>query len=196
MILRQIRFLVPTILAACAGIASDRLAHAETPTVDQERYQAAEAHALKRWQEAGYDKVPEALNLQNVESGKRQNIAAYLVDILLNANPANTDGTLHYANAGLIPFIKSHKTQYLCVLTEDYYNSTVPTQELAAFNESPMVVIFDFSYLLLSTERQRKADEVALPDSGWGDTMQTAITHFREHGWTDPDNKVHFDCNA
>ena len=169
---------------------------AEADPIDQTRYQAARSRAEQRWENAGYDKAPSSLDATNIAATRDQSLPAHLMDVLLRANSSNVQGTLAYGNDVLLPFIRTHKDHFLCLLTEDYYNSRIPTAEMLTFQESGMVVIYDSTYLLLGTEAERWEHRVVLPDDGWGEMMQSAIAVMRGRGPANPANKTNFNCMA
>jgi hypothetical protein len=182
------------IALALLGPAAVQPVPADESGVDQDRLAAAKARAQLHWRSGGYDDLPPAFDEGEVARQKETSIVARIADALLQANPAKPDAVLNYINRHVVPFIVAHKAQFECFLSEDYYNmSGIPTDQLADFGESPLKRSFDTAYLLLNTQAARWAAKVALPDN---DTWQSALAFVREHGWTRPSNKIHFDCAA
>jgi hypothetical protein len=163
--------------------------------IDTARLAAAKAHANARWEGAGYDAAAPFLDVAAINDNADRTILAHLAKILLVANPGNAAGVLNYANNGLVPFIKAHRGEYLCLLTQHYYNMTaIPTAELATFSESGMVAMFDHAYLLGNTERARHDARVFMPDDDYGTMIMAAIGRYQKSKWSSKGDKTLLDC--
>lgn len=70
---------------------------------------------------------------------------------------SDEDAIFSYLNDTLIPFVKSHRRQYLCYLTEMYAASFIPTSELGKFDDHGFLTFLEYYYLFGNTAAELKA---------------------------------------
>jgi hypothetical protein len=175
-------------------VLASATAHADDAGLDPARYNAATARAAQHWKTGGYDVLPPTFTAGIIERDKESSVIAHLADELMQRNPGKASAVLDYINSTVVPFVAAHRAQLECYLAEDYYNqASIPTEQLANFNESPLSYALDASFLLIGTEKARQDAGVALPDN---ESLLSAMAYARESGWTNPHNKTHFHCAA
>ena len=80
----------------------------------------------------------------------------------MSANPGHEDTALKYLNEGLLPFARTHKAQYVCLVSEVFYNSQSSTDELKGFADAKHssgavpIAFIEFAYFLIKTEPTRE----------------------------------------
>jgi hypothetical protein len=184
-------------------------ADAKTVPIDRERSQASLALAAHYWTQAGLDKLPPRYDRARFEKAvggedDPYNIVAAIAVATLNANPGRKDAVFKYLNEALLPFALSHKAQYLCLVSEVFYNSQSSTDELRAqtkagsSNSDGIAIAFiDYAYFLIKTEPQRERLQLTDPAQGG---IPESLAAFKktlrpDGGSLIPDTAVALDCN-
>ncbi|GAB2177370.1 hypothetical protein [Dongia sp. agr-C8] len=156
---------VAVVLLACRAEAAD---------IDRERANAARALAQRYWREAGLDKLPASYDRARFEKAvggedDPYNIVAAIAVATLTSNPERKESVLRYLNEALLPYARAHKEQYLCLVSEIFYNSSSSNSELQGLskgkntNEGVAIAFIDYAYFLIKTERERDKLGLVLP---------------------------------
>jgi hypothetical protein len=157
-----------------AGLFDARAATAKTAAIDRERAQASMALASHYWIQAGLDKLPPRYDRPRFEKAvggedDPYNIVAAIAVATLNANPGREDAVFKYLNDALLPFALTHRTQYVCLVAEVFYNSQSTTDELKAQTKADAsssgvaIAFIDYAYFLIKTEPARDELKLTLP---------------------------------
>ena len=156
---------IAVIVFACKADAAD---------IDQERANASRALAQRYWREAGLDKLPESYDHGRFEKAiggedDPYNIVGAIAVATLTSNPERKESVLRYLNETLLPYARAHKEQYLCLVSEVFYNASSSTEELQGLskgkytNEGLSIAFIDYAYFLIKTERERDKLGLVLP---------------------------------
>jgi hypothetical protein len=159
---------------ALAALVTAIGANAADPPIDRDRAAAARALAQRYWREAGLEKLPERYDAARFEKAlggedDPYNIVAAIAVATLTSNPERKDGVLRYLNEALLPFARSHKEQYLCLVSEVFYNSKSTTDEIRGLakashsSEGVAIAFIDYAYFLIKTEPQREKLGLVIP---------------------------------
>jgi hypothetical protein len=195
-------------LVALAMLFAVQAAQAANPPVDRERAAVARALALHYWADSGLDKLPESYDrarFNNAINGEDDpyNVLASIAVATLSANPGHEDTALKYLNESLLPFAASHKSQYVCLVSEVFYNSQSTTEELKGFaaakhaNGAVPIAFIEYAYFLIKTEPAREHLGLQMPgDNG----VPEAVAAFKQTlspkgGSLIPDKAVRLDCD-
>ena len=183
-------------------------AQAANPPIDRERAAASRSLALRYWNDSGLDKLPDSYDrarFANAINGEDDpyNVLAAIAVATLSANPGHEDTALKYLNEGLLPYAASHKPQYVCLVSELFYNSQSSTDELKGFaaakhaNGAVPIAFIEYAYFLIKTEPEREHLGLQVPgDNG----IPEAVAAFKktltpQDGALIPDNAVKLDCD-
>jgi hypothetical protein len=180
---------------------------AEAADIDRERANAARALAQRYWREAGLDKLPEAYDRGRFEKAvggedDPYNIVAAIAVATLTSNPERKESVLRYLNEALLPYARAHKEQYLCLVSEVFYNSSTDTDEIQAFakaknsSEGIPIAFINYAYFLIKTERERDKLGLVLPGNSG---IPEAVASFKktlseDSGALIPDGAVKLGC--
>ncbi len=163
------------LVLVCGAIFCDASAAiAKTAPVDRDRALASLALASHYWNQAA------SISCRRVTTGRASkrpsggeddpyNIVGAIAVATLNANPGREDAVFKYLNEALLPFALSHRTQYVCLVAEVFYNSQSSTDELkaqtkASASDSGVAIAFiDYAYFLIKTEPARDDLKLTLP---------------------------------
>ena len=181
---------------------------AKTAPVDRERAQASMALASHYWIQAGLDKLPtryDQARFKKALGGEDDpyNIVGAIAVATLNANPGREDSVFKYLNEALLPFALSHRTQYVCLVAEVFYNSQSSTDELraqtkASGSDSGVAIAFiDYAYFLIKTEPARDDLKLTVPANNG---IPESVAAFKKTltpkgGAMIPDTAVRLDCD-
>jgi hypothetical protein len=109
---------------------------------------------------------------------------------------------LRYLNESLLPFARSHKEQYLCLVAEVFYNSSSSTDEIRGFaksktNEGLPIAFIDYAYFLIKTERERDKLGLVVPaNNGIPESVASfKKTMSQDGGALVPDSAVKLPCS-
>ena len=158
---------------ACAVIVA-AIHSARAADIDRERVNAARALAQRYWREAGLDALPQRYDRGRFEKAlggedDPYNIVAAIAVATLTSNPERKESVLRYLNESLLPFARSHKEQYVCLVSEVFYNASSTTEEIQGLakakysNEGLAIAFIDYAYFLIKTERERDKLGLVLP---------------------------------
>jgi hypothetical protein len=147
---------------------------ADAADVDRERANASRALAQRYWREAGLDKLPVSYDRGRFEKAvggedDPYNIVGAIAIATLTSNPERKESVLRYLNEALLPYARVHKEQYLCLVSEIFYNSSSTTDEIQGLskgkntNEGVAIAFIDYAYFLIKTERERDKLGLVLP---------------------------------
>jgi len=163
-------------VAACGlAFAAVVLAfQAEAADIDRERASASRALAQRYWREAGLDALPQRYDPTRFEKAvggedDPYNIIAAIAVATLTSNPERKEGVLRYLNEALLPFARSHKDQYLCLVSEVFYNSSTDTDEIQGLakgkytSEGMAIAFINYAYFLIKTESEREKLGLVIP---------------------------------
>lgn len=192
-------------LLLCVGAAA---ALAANPPVDRERADASRALALRYWQDSGLDTLPATYDharFTNALNGEDDpyNVLAAIAVATLSANPGHEDTALKYLNESLLPFAAAHKAQYVCLVSEVFYNSQSSTEELKSFaaakhsSGAVPIAFIEYAYFLIKTEPEREHLGLQIPgDNG----VPEAVAAFKKTltpkgGSLIPEKAVRLDCD-
>lgn len=197
---RGLAIAVAVLLAAQAALAAN-------PPIDHDRAATARALALRYWHDSGLDTVPENYDrarFTNAINGEDDpyNVLAAIAVATLSANPGHEDTALKYLNEGLLPFARTHKAQYVCLVSEVFYNSQSSTEELKGFADAKHssgavpIAFIEFAYFLIKTEPTREHLGLQVPgDNG----IPEAVAAFKKtltpkDGLLIPEGATRLDC--
>jgi hypothetical protein len=195
-------------VAAVAIFFAGQPAQAANPPIDRERAATARALALRYWHDSGLDKLPPAYDharFTNAINGEDDpyNVLAAIAVATLSANPGHEEAALKYLNEALLPFAGAHKTQYVCLVSEVFYNSQSSNEELKGFADAKNagggvpIAFIEFAYFLIKTEPARDHLGLQMPgDNG----IPEAVAAFKKtltpkDGLLIPETAVHLDCD-
>jgi hypothetical protein len=193
----------------CGAIFFDAgAATAKTAPVDRERAQASLALASHYWIQAGLDKLPphyDRARFEKAVGGEDDpyNIVAAIAVATLNANPGREDAVFKYLNEALLPFALSHRTQYVCLVAEVFYNSQSSTDELKAqtkegqSNTGVAIAFIDYAYFLIKTEPARDDLKLTLPaNNGVPESVAAFKKTLKPKGGAMiPETAIRLDCD-
>src|SRR6201999_1169939 len=140
------------------------------------------------WHDSGLDNLPAHYDrdrFKNALNGEDDpyNVLAGIAVATLSANPGHEDTALKYLNEGLLPFAVGHKAQYVCLISELFYNSQSATDELKSFADAKQpsggvpIAFIEFAYFLIKTEPMREKLGLQIPgDNG----VPEAIAAFKK----------------
>jgi len=160
-------------------------AQAKSPVLDRERAAASRALAQRYWVESGLEQLPQRYDharFQHAVQGEDDpyNIVAAIAVATLASNPGRDQAVLDYLNNALLPFALSHKSQYLCLFSEVFYNSQSTDSELkglaASKNPSQAMAIafIEYAYFLIKTQPMLDHLKLKIPaDNGIPETVGT-----------------------
>jgi hypothetical protein len=194
--------------AACVVLFAVQAAQAANPPVDRERAAISRSLALRYWHDSGLEKLPAAYDrtrFSNAVNGEDDpyNVLAAIAVATLSANPGHEEAALKYLNETLLPFAGAHKTQYVCLVSEVFYNSQSSTDELKGFVDAKHssggvpIAFIEFAYFLIKTEPARDHLGLQMPgDNG----IPEAVAAFKQTlapkgGSLIPEKAVHLDCD-
>jgi hypothetical protein len=190
------------------ALLAAQTAEAANPPVDRERAGVSRALALRYWSDSGLDKLPgsyDRARFNNAVNGEDDpyNVLASIAVATLSANPGHEDTALKYLNESLLPFAADHKSQYVCLVSEVFYNSQSSTDELKGFADAKHssggvpIAFIEFAYFLIKTEPAREHLGLQIPgDNG----VPEAVAAFKQTlnpkgGSLIPDKAVRLDCD-
>ncbi|HVZ01883.1 MAG TPA: hypothetical protein VHA35_20430 [Dongiaceae bacterium] len=208
------RYIAGTLKAAAGGLAAIVVllavqpADAADPPIDRDRAAVSRALALRYWNDSGLDKLPASYDrarFNNAINGEDDpyNVLASIAVATLSANPGHEETALKYLNESLIPFATSHKSQYVCLVSEVFYNSQQSTDELKGFaaakhaNGAVPIAFIEYAYFLIKTEPEREHLGLQMPgDNG----IPEAVAAFKKTldpkgGTLIPETAVRLDCD-
>jgi hypothetical protein len=182
-------------------------AEAANPPIDRERASVSRALALRYWHDSGLDTVPanyDRARFKNAINGEDDpyNVLAAIAVATLSANPGHEDAALKYLNEALLPFARVHKAQYVCLVSEVFYNSQSTTEELKGFADAKHssggvpIAFIEFAYFLIKTEPVREKLGLQVPgDNG----IPEALAAFKKtltpkDGLLIPEGATRLDC--
>jgi hypothetical protein len=181
---------------------------AKTAPVDRERAQASLALAAHYWNQAGLDKLPQRYDRGRFEKAvggedDPYNIVGAIAVATLNANPGREDSVFKYLNEALLPFAQAHRTQYVCLVGEVFYNSQSSIDELkaqakAGQSDSGVAIAFiDYAYFLIKTEPARDDLKLTVPaNNGIPESVAAFKKTLKPKGGAMiPDTAVRLDCD-
>lgn len=206
--LRGIAGLSRSYAVALAVLFAAQMADAANTAIDRERAAMSQALALRYWHDSGLDKVPanyDRARFKNAINGEDDpyNVLAAIAVATLSANPGHEDTALKYLNEGLLPFARGHKAQYVCLISEVFYNSQSSTEELKGFaaakhsSGAVPIAFIEFAYFLIKTEPTREKLGLQVPgDNG----IPEAVAAFKQTlnpkgGALIPEGAVRLDCD-
>jgi hypothetical protein len=183
-------------------------AQAADPPIDRDRAAVSRALALHYWTDSGLDKLPgsyDRARFNNAINGEDDpyNVLAAIAVATLSANPGHEDAALKYLNESLIPYASAHKSQYVCLVSEVFYNSQSSTDELKGFaaakhaSGAVPIAFIEYAYFLIKTEPDREHLGLQMPgDNG----VPEAVAAFKQTlnpkgGSLIPDKAVRLDCD-
>ena len=193
---------------ACVVVVYAASAGAAEPPIDRERVAASRALAMRYWHEAGLDTLPDRYDRSRFEKAvggedDPYNIVAAIAVATLTSNPERKTSVLRYLNEALLPFALSHQEQYLCLVSEVFYNSKTSTEELKGLakashsSEGNAIAFIDYAYFLIKTEPQREKLGLVVPaDNGIPETIASfKKTLSAKGGSMIPEGAAKLDCN-
>jgi hypothetical protein len=182
--------------------------HADAADIDRDRATAARSLAQRYWREAGLDALPQRYDRTRFEKAlggedDPYNIVAAIAVATLTSNPERKESVLRYLNEALLPFARSHKDQYVCLVSEVFYNSSSSTSELQGLakanhtSEGVTVAFIAYAYFLIKTERERDKLGLVVPgNSGIPESVNTfKQTLSQEGGALVPEGAVRLNCS-
>ena len=206
---RQRLLALLVVCGAAAGLVlvDPTAAVAKSAKIDSERAHVSMALAAHYWTQAGLDKLPERYDRARFEKAvggedDPYNIVAAIAVATLNANPGREDAVFKYLNEALLPFALAHKTQYVCLVAEVFYNSQSSTDELKGFADAKHssgavpIAFIEFAYFLIKTEPTREHLGLQVPgDNG----IPEAVAAFKKtltpkDGLLIPEGATRLDC--
>jgi hypothetical protein len=193
--------------AVVVVLIAAQYAQAANPAIDRERAAISRALALRYWNDSGLDKLPSSYDrarFKNAINGEDDpyNVLAAIAVATLSANAGHEDAALKYLNEALLPFARVHKTQYVCLVSEVFYNSQSTTEELQGFADAKHssggvpIAFIEFAYFLIKTEPAREKLGLQVPgDNG----IPEAVAAFKktltpEDGLLIPEGATRLDC--
>lgn len=196
------------IAAAVVALWAVHGAQAANPDIDRERAAVSRALALHYWNDSGLDKLPgsyDRARFKNAINGEDDpyNVLAGIAVATLSANPGHEDAALKYLNEALLPYAAGHKSQYICLVSEVFYNSQSSTDELKGFVAAKQasgavpIAFIEYAYFLIKTEPQREKLGLQMPgDNG----IPEAVAAFKKtltpkDGALIPADAVRLDCD-
>ncbi len=193
----------------CGAIFCDSSgAIAKTAPVDRDRALASLSLASHYWNQAGLDKLPPRYDRARFEKAvggedDPYNIVGAIAVATLNANPGREDAVFKYLNEALLPFALSHRTQYVCLVAEVFYNSQSTTDELkaqskAGQSDSGVAIAFiDYAYFLIKTEPARDDLKLTLPaNNGIPESVAAFKKTLKPKGGAMiPETAIRLDCD-
>ncbi|WP_395021481.1 hypothetical protein [Dongia sp.] len=175
--------------------------------IDRERANAARVLAQRYWREAGLDKLPVSYDRARFEKAvggedDPYNIVGAIAVATLTSNPERKESVLRYLNEALLPYARTHKEQYLCLVSEVFYNSSTDTDELQGLSkgkytsEGLAVAFINYAYFLIKTDREREKLGLVLPGNNG---IPEAVASFKktlneDGGAMIPDGAVRLGC--
>ena len=202
------RLFGPVIACGLTLVVGVTVATAFAADIDRDRAAASRALAQRYWSEAGLNKLPERYDRARFEKAlggedDPYNIVAAIAVATLTSNPERKESVLRYLNETLLPFARSHKEQYLCLVSEVFYNSKTTTDEIRGLagashsSEGVAIAFIDYAYFLIKTERERDKLGLVLPaNSGIPESVNTfKQTLTQDGGALVPEGAVKLDCN-
>jgi hypothetical protein len=181
---------------------------AEAADIDRERAAASRALAQRYWREAGLEALPERYDRARFEKAvggedDPYNIVAAIAVATLTSNPERKESVLRYLNEALLPFARAHKEQYLCLVSEVFYNSSTDTDEIQGLSkgkytsEGMVIAFINYAYFLIKTEREREKLGLVIPgNSGIPESVATfKKTLSQDGGALVPENAVKLGCS-
>jgi hypothetical protein len=182
--------------------------NADAADIDRERAVASRALASRYWRDAGLDQLPQSYDHARFEKAvggedDPYNIIAAIAVATLSSNPERKKSVLRYLNETLLPFARTHKAQYLCLVSEVFYNSSSSTDELRGLasashsSEGVSIAFIDYAYFLIKTERERDKLGLVVPaNNGIPETVATfKKTLTQDGGALVPKDAVKLDCD-
>jgi hypothetical protein len=205
--LHAIAGLTRAFVAAIVVLFAAQMAEAADPPVDRDRAATARVLALRYWHDSGLDTVPanyDRARFKNAINGEDDpyNVLAAIAVATLSANAGHEDAALKYLNEGLLPFARAHKAQYVCLVSEVFYNSQSSTEELKGFAAAKHsggavpIAFIEFAYFLIKTEPTREKLGLQVPgDNG----IPEAVAAFKKtlspkDGLLIPEGATRLDC--
>jgi hypothetical protein len=181
---------------------------AANPPIDRDRAATSRALALRYWHDSGLDNLPpnyDRARFKNALNGEDDpyNVLAAIAVATLSANPGHEDTALKYLNEALLPFANGHKAQYVCLISELFYNSQSTSDELKGFASAKHasggvpIAFIEFAYFLIKTEPARDHLGLQMPgDNG----IPEAVAAFKKTlspkgGSLIPEGAPRLDCD-
>jgi len=195
-------------MAAGTVLIHPTAASAKNAPIDPERARTSLDLAQHYWTAAGLDALPpryDHARFKKAVGGEDDpyNVVAAIAVATLNANPGREDAVFKYLNDALLPFALTHKTQYLCLVSEVFYNSQSTTDELKAQakgspSEGGVAIAFiDYAYFLIKTEPQREKLKLTAPaNNGIPESVAAFKKMLKPKGGAlVPDTAIRLDCD-
>jgi hypothetical protein len=202
------RFLAPVLAYGLMLVVAGNAVSAAAADIDRDRANAARSLAQRYWREAGLDALPQRYDRSRFEKAvggedEPYNIVAAIAVATLTSNPERKEGVLRYLNESLLPFARSHKEQYVCLVSEVFYNSKTSTSELQGLakashsSEGVAVAFIAYAYFLIKTERERDKLGLVVPgNSGIPESVNTFKQTLTEDGGAlVPEGAARLNCN-
>jgi hypothetical protein len=202
------RIIAPMVAYSLTLMMAVYAASAAAADIDRDRAAAARLLALRYWREAGLDALPqryERARFEKAVGGEDDpyNIVAAIAVATLTSNPERKESVLRYLNEALLPFARSHKEQYLCLVAEVFYNSKSTNEEIRGLakashsSEGVAIAFIDYAYFLIKTERERDKLGLVVPaNSGIPESVNTfKQTLNQDSGALVPDGAARLSCN-
>jgi len=196
------------VAAAIVLLLAGQTAEAANTTIDRERAAISRALALRYWHDSGLDKLPPSYDrarFNNALNGEDDpyNVLAAIAVATSSANPGHEDAALKYLNEALLPFAGAHKSQYVCLVSEVFYNSQSSTDELKGFASAKHasggvpIAFIEFAYFLIKTEPAREHLGLQMPgDNGVPEAVAAFKTTLNPKGGSlIPETAVRLDCD-
>jgi hypothetical protein len=202
------RILAPALAVGLTLVVLVTAIGASAADIDRDRAAASRALAQRYWREAGLDALPQRYDRTRFEKAlggedDPYNIVAAIAVATLTSNPERKDGVLRYLNEALLPYARSHKDQYVCLVSEVFYNGKTSTSELQGLakashtSEGVAVAFIAYAYFLIKTERERDKLGLVVPaNSGIPESVNTfKQTLSQDGGALVPKDAVRLNCS-
>ena len=202
------RFLAPIFACGLTLVLVVDAVAVSAADIDRDRAAASRALAQRYWREAGLDALPQRYDRTRFEKAlggedDPYNIVAAIAVATLTSNPERKESVLRYLNEALLPYARSHKDQYLCLVSEVFYNGKTSTDEIRGLakashsSEGVAVAFIAYAYFLIKTERERDKLGLVVPaNSGIPESVNTFKTTLSQDGGAlVPEGAVRLNCN-
>lgn len=180
---RCVRVVVSGLLAGLILSVSARADEAPSP----ERLALAHGRAVLRWNLL-FGNMPDQIDpttwqpLSLHDYDNPRSLIDLLTDELL-FNNTDSKAVFRYVNATLIPFVQSHRREYLCHLTEMYAASAIPTSELGRLDDHGMLILLEYGYLFGNTAASLDAAGLKVAADHQQYATRAAADSLRTLGW-------------
>jgi hypothetical protein len=202
------RIVAPLVAYGLTLVMAVYAAAATAADIDRDRAAAARSLAQRYWREAGLEALPQRYDNARFEKAvggedDPYNIVAAIAVATLTSNPERKESVLRYLNEALLPFARSHKEQYLCLVSEVFYNSKSTNDEIRGLakashsSEGVAIAFIDYAYFLIKTERERDKLGLVVPaNSGIPESVNTfKQTLNQDGGALVPEGAARLNCS-